>query len=129
MENDNVHYTFTSFKYIPTLLLPTPIIFHQQPLQWPLLFLSCPPHHSPLPLMLPNAFVALLKYRYDRFTPAFEWVPLAFRIKSKHPLTWLIRLFLFCAWPAPSSSAAAAPQHGPCASSVGNSFINTLLLH
>lgn len=47
MKNDSVHHAFTSFKYILTILVPTLVMFHQQPLNWPLFFPSCPPSHAP----------------------------------------------------------------------------------
>lgn len=63
-------------------------------------------------LKLPKACVVFLKYRSDHFTPllkAFEWVSVAFWIKSKPPFIWL------CALPSPPCSSTTTPQHkAPC---------------
>lgn len=125
MKDGSMHRTFISLNDIPILSIPTLITFHQQLPNWPLFFLVLSP--KPFSLCFQEPSVVFLKYRSEHFPPlleAFEWVPIAFRMKPKYSLAWLRRPFLFHALATSSSSPAPRPH----ASSAGNSSLNKLLL-
>lgn len=108
VKSSSVRYSLTSSQCVPTLAVPLYSFFTNGLLSG--LFSFCLVPQAFL-LMLPEAFVVFLKYKSD-FTlllKACKWVPFAFRIKSIYLLTWVIRLFLFCALP----TYPPLPTHWP----------------